>query len=195
MALSIHNAAKQGNLEEVMRLIQEDTEIVDVHNENDDSALHLASFNGHVEVVSYLLDHGANIDKNGSYGGTALLNACGMGHLEVVELLLSRKADPTICNDFGWTPLMVASSDGHVDVVRCLVRNKAVRATIDTQDDIGRTALWRASYGDRTETVKVLVEVGANPMVADRDGRTPLDMAKNEGHGECITILEVSPRQ
>ena len=195
MALSIHNAAKQGNLEEVMRLIQEDPEIVDVPNENDESALHLASFNGHVEVVSYLLDHGANIYKNGSYGGTALLNASGMGHLEVVELLLSRKADPTICNDFGWTPLMAASNGGYVNVVRCLVRNKAVRATIDTQDRYGWTALWIASLWDRMEVVKVLVEVGVNPMVADEDGRTPLDIAKDQGHEECIIILEVSPRQ
>ena len=129
-----------------------------------------------------------------AFAASPLLYACRMGHLEVVELLLSRGADPTICDHTGRTPLMMASSEGHVDVVRCLVRNKAVRATIDAQSRSGCTALWHASIANRAEVVKVLVEVGANPMVADRDGRTPLDMAKNEGHGECITILEVSPR-
>ena len=195
MALSIHDAARQGNLEEVMRLIQEDPEIVNATDEDGNTALHLASFKGHVDVVSYLLDQGANIDGEGMDDETALVYACNMGHLEVVELLLSRGADPTICNDGGWTPLMMASYRGYVDVVRYLVRNKAVRATIDTQDRYGWTALWIASLWDRMEVVKVLVEVGVNPMVADEDGRTPLDIAKDQGHEECIIILEVSPRQ
>ena len=191
----IHDAAEQGNLEEVMRLIEEDPEIVDDIDHHHQTALHCASDRGHVEVVSYLLDQGANTDRKAYDGDTALLYACRSGHVEVVELLLSRGADPTICDNAGWTPLMVASIGGHVDVVRCLVRNKAVRATIDTQDSNGWTALRWASFRNRTEVVKVLVEVGANPMVADREGRTPLGIAKNEGHGECITILEVSPRQ
>ena len=112
----------------------------------------------------------------------------------MVELLLSRGADPTICDCDDSTPLMTASNEGHVDVVRYLVRNKAMRATIDAQNCSGNTALWIASFRNRTEVVKVLIEVGANPMVANRDGRTPLDMAKGKGHDECITILEVSPR-
>ena len=56
MALSIHDAAEQGNLEEMTRLIEEDPEIVNATDEYNDTALHLASFNDHVEVVSYLLD-------------------------------------------------------------------------------------------------------------------------------------------
>ena len=194
MALSIHDAARQGNLEEVMRLIQEDPEIVNDIDEIDYTALHWASYYGHVEVVSYLLDQGANVDKKDIIGNTALMDAFNMGHLEVVELLLSRGADPTICDYGGRTPLMMASNEGHVDVVRCLVRNKAVRATIDTQDWYGRTALWYACDRNWTEVLKLLVEVGANPIVADSDGRTPLDIAKDAGHDECITILEVSSR-
>ena len=195
MALSIHDAAKQGNLEEVTRLIQEDPEILDSVNGSGSTALHYASAYGHVEVVSYLLDQGANIDKKDLDDGTALMNACGSGHLEVVKLLLSWGADPTICDIAGWTPLMVASYGRHVDVVRCLVRNKAVKAIIDTQDNNGRTALFRASSRNRTEMVKLLVEVGANPMVADKEDDTPLNIAKNRGHNDCFTILEVSPRQ
>ena len=194
MALSIHDAAKQGNLEGMMRLIEEDIDIVDAIDEEGNTALHCASYRGRVEVISYLLDQGANINAKGDFGITPLFDACEKGHLEVVELLLSKGADPTICSNGSRTAIMMASNQGHVDVVRCLVRNKAVRATIDTQDCIGSTALWRASFRNRTEVLKVLVEVGANPMVADRYGRTPLDMTKHWGYGGCITILEVSPR-
>ena len=87
---------------------------------------------------------------------------------------------------------MTATVRGHVDVVRCLVRNKAVRATIDAQDVMGRTPLWYASCDGRMEVLKLLVEVGANPMVASNAGHTPLDIARRNGHNICIPILEVS---
>ena len=38
----------------------------------------------------------------------------------------------------------------------------------------------------------MMVGVKANPMVADMDERTPLDIATERGHDECIRILEVS---
>ena len=111
----------------------------------------------------------------------------------MVELLLSRGADHTICDDgIGWTPLIEAAYSGHVDVMQCLVGNKAVRATIDVQDKIGITAIWSASVEGHAEIVKLLVDAGANPMVANRHGHTPLDIARIKGHGGCIAILEVS---
>ena len=40
--------------------------------------------------------------------------------------------------------------------------------------------------------VKLLVEAGANPTMADNEGRTPMDLAKSRDYQECITILQVS---
>ena len=188
----IHHAASQGNLEEVMRLMEENLEIVDAIDEYDDTALNIASSNGHVEVVSCLLEQGAVVDKKGRDGMTALSGSCGKGHLEVVELLLSRGADPTIGDEIGFTPLMNATFEGHVDVVRCLARNKAVRATMDVQDGNGHTSPWLASCLGYTEIVKLLVDAGANPIMADRNGVTSMDIARRNGHDECTHILEVS---
>ena len=190
----IHDAAITGNLKEVMRLIQKDNDNVDDNDGFARTPLHYASGYGHVEVVSYLLDHGANINRTDDFDATALFHACRSGHLLLVELLLSRGADPTICTDDGRTPLLVASSEGRVDVVRCLVRNKAVRATIDAQNSNGLTSLWHASIANRVEVVKVLVEAGANPMMTDSSGGTPLGISKVMGHEVCITILEVSSK-
>ena len=50
----IHDAAVEGNLEEVMRLIEEEPDVVDAVNEDGATALLWASGNGHVEVVSCL---------------------------------------------------------------------------------------------------------------------------------------------
>lgn len=52
--------------------------------------LSLASGQGHLEAVRFLLDRGACIDLRGQNGGTALMWACANGHEEVALVLLSR---------------------------------------------------------------------------------------------------------
>lgn len=60
--------------------------------------IHEAANYGHVEVVQFLLDHGANVNEQGKLssiecqGITPLIDSCTNGHLTVVELLLDRGA-------------------------------------------------------------------------------------------------------
>ena len=69
-----------------------------------------------------------------------------------------------------------------------------MRATTDAQGEREWTALrWASTENRRMEVVKVLVEIGANPVVASREGNTALDTAKFNGYSDSITILEVSP--
>ena len=83
----IHYAAEFGDLEEVVRLVDEDPEVVNALFGGDGSTpLHWASHEGHVEVVDYLLDHGADIKAKNTSGETPLSDASNMGHVEVVEL-------------------------------------------------------------------------------------------------------------
>jgi len=147
----IHGAARRGDLEVMMRLTQEDLGMVDTTDDDDSmgwTALHYASENGHLGVVCYLLDQGADINARGDLGQSPLYVACQEGHLEVVELLMSRGADPTINRTCRWTPLMAATPCSHVAVVKYLLRIRAVRATgfIDTRGNNGGTALWWAAY-------------------------------------------------
>jgi len=55
--------------------------------------LYRAAENGHVGVVEYLLDHGADLSRVDKNGWTALHKSAGNGHTPVVELLVSRGAD------------------------------------------------------------------------------------------------------
>jgi len=60
----IHDAAWKSNLEEVMRFVQDDPGMVHTVDDEGGTALHYASYLGHVEVASYLLDQGADISMS-----------------------------------------------------------------------------------------------------------------------------------
>ena len=64
----------------------------DIHT-NNDLALLLATEEGHLEVVKFLVENGANIHAD-NYG--ALRVASQNGHLEVVKFLVERGADPSV---------------------------------------------------------------------------------------------------
>ena len=67
----------------------------------------------------------------------------------------------------------------------------------DHINNLGWTALLEAVIlGDggatHTEIVRLLVEAGANPSLADRDGVTPLAHAKKSGYSGMVRILSAA---
>jgi ankyrin repeat protein len=55
--------------------------------------LHLAAENGHLTTISYLLNHGAEVDKKGPRRETALHKACDAGQEGAVRILLEANAN------------------------------------------------------------------------------------------------------
>jgi ankyrin repeat protein len=96
--MNVWDAAEAGNLAEVQRLVGEDPSRLNTqHGPLRMTPVVSASRGGRVEVVQWLLDHGAAI-------GVALFPASGQGHTRVVRLLLERGADPSIPNIAGYVP-------------------------------------------------------------------------------------------
>ena len=53
-------------------------------------------------------------------------------------------------------------------------------------------ARGQACYCNLVEVARLLVvEGGADPSLADKQGRTPLAIAMEKGHQECVDLLEV----
>ncbi|MEV6895634.1 ankyrin repeat domain-containing protein [Kribbella sp. NPDC051137] len=112
----------------------------------------------------------------------------------MLETLLPANPDLTLRNRFGGTSLIPASERGHVDYVR-----RAVRTRIDVNhvNDLGWTALLEAIIlGKGTkpwqDIVRILVDAGADPSLADKAGVTPLQHARSRGYAEIAKILEAA---
>jgi len=88
--------------------------------------LHIASNHGHVEIVQYLVNKGANINATDRGGCTPLHSAVELGHFEAVRWLVQEgNASIDTANECGETPLHYATYDGDVKTIQCLVANGA----------------------------------------------------------------------
>lgn len=89
------------------------------------NALHLASKDGHVEIVEELLKRGAVVDAATKKGNTALHIASLAGQEEVVKLLVQHGASVNVQSQNGFTPLYMAAQENHDNVVKYLLANGA----------------------------------------------------------------------
>ena len=142
------------------------------------TALHVASFAGHLQIVPSLLRHGVSVNVPGHAGDGPLRFASQSGHCDVVRYLIKNGADVNLKGEGQNTPLNWAAHGGHVEVVRELL---AHNANVQTVDHHGRTPLHDAIWGDDPRgdyprVVRLLLEHGANVNARDIQHRTPLHL-------------------
>ncbi|XP_024142769.1 ankyrin repeat domain-containing protein 50 [Oryzias melastigma] len=163
----------------------------------------LASSQGHVQVLSLLLDWAKEQDPEkaarmmehaDSEGWTALRSAAWGGHQEAVQLLLDAGADVNGCDSEGRTALRAAAWGGHEEIVFTLLD---YGAQVNKADSKGRTPLIAAAYMGHHEAVEILLNHNAEVNLADGDGRTALSVAALcvssaagiQGFGEVASLL------
>jgi len=73
--------------------------------------LSLATLTEEIEVASYLISKGADVNARNDDGATPLLGAAFLGRAEAVKLLLAKGADPNLRNKRGETPLDASSGE------------------------------------------------------------------------------------
>jgi len=86
----VFDAAREGDLDAVRVLVAADAELVRATDGSDRTPLHLATLYGHLEVVSFLLDSGADIDAREEDGETPLHSAAWRSRLDVGRMLIER---------------------------------------------------------------------------------------------------------
>ncbi len=133
----LQRASEEGHISTVEYLIKEAKADVNIADNFNDTALHLAAREGKSDIVNLLCEHGANIDGKGSEGRTALHWASICGDLSIVQCLVGRGASVNQQNDDGFTPLHDASRYGDVSIASLLLESGADAAI---KNKLGKTA-------------------------------------------------------
>ncbi|MGI9437454.1 MAG: ankyrin repeat domain-containing protein, partial [Geminicoccaceae bacterium] len=92
------------------------------------------------------------------------------------------------------TALIAAAHLGHHEVVKRLIEGGT---PLDIVNNLNWTALIEAVVlgdggSDHVETLRALVEAGADQTITDREGVSPLEHAKARGYDEMVGILEAA---
>ncbi|KAG0412004.1 hypothetical protein HPB47_010864 [Ixodes persulcatus] len=133
------------------------------------TALMIASSVGHADIVSSLLERGAQVNAVNQTGHTSLHYAASKGHLEVARLLLEQHADVNARDHMGSTPLHRAASLGHDHVVRLFLEGYRNKLDLDARDAVGNTPLHLACEEERSQTARLLVQAGCRTDVPNKD--------------------------
>lgn len=152
-------AARRG-LPSAARLLLEAGAAVDLGKTGSGvTALFIAVYYGHAEVVSLLILAGAAVNQTLPTGATPLHYAVHEARSEVVNLLLLAGADVNQATADGATPLFAAAFQGHADVVKSLLE---AGATVDRAMADGSTPLAAATDQGHLECAQLLSSYGAS---------------------------------
>ncbi|KAH9077520.1 ankyrin repeat-containing domain protein [Lactarius deliciosus] len=174
----------------VANLLHNHGAVVDLRGGNSNKTpLYNASISGRVDVMRWLLNHGADPNAQKNDGRTPLHAAARDTNLEVVQVLLEHNADVNSRADDGKTPLHDTillgyrdHSEGEtVDVVRGLLEYGADPNACDNNHS---TPLHEASSKGLLEAARMLLSYGANVDEEDGRGMTPFQVASSKGRDE-----------
>jgi ankyrin repeat protein len=174
-ATTIHDAATKGDLQAVKAAIGADPTVVDAEKPpNKKTALHYAAQNGHAEIVAFLLDKGADVNRPNIAGETPLHYAVGLPDPAVVNLLLARGANPNARTTDGRSPLRMATAFARLGSIQALLDKGA-----DARDTLpnGQTLLHMTAWVGPPEAVALFVSRGVDVNAAAKNGQTPLFIA------------------
>jgi len=173
------------------------------------SALGLAAAQGHVPLTELLLQWKAETNVCASTGKAPLSRASASGHVQVCTALVEHCADPDAFDAAGVTAAMLAAESEHPEVLKLLLR---CRASVSKVDHRCRSALTRVldvllhidpqarqmlsgvmdpitRYDSWTELSRGMVELRADPNLADLSGETLLSRAIRHRRKDLVLLL------
>lgn len=150
-----------------------------------------------VKIVKFLIDRGANVNKRDHHGATPLHWSAGgktPKSKQITRILLSKGAQVDIKGRNQKTPLHWAADRGNYDQVEMLLNHgSAVNDKCYYSKSGYYTPLFLAVKSGAKETVRILVEHGADPyetMENSSSGESPLSHAYIEEKEEIIDIIK-----
>jgi hypothetical protein len=185
-------AAQRGDLAALDKALAARADLA-TRDDNGRTAVHVATFARQREVLRRLAAAGADLGALDRDRYDAVTIAAVADDEQTLRELLALGASARLVTSrYDGTALIAAAHLGHDGVVRQLI---AAGAPLDHVNNLHWTAVIESIVlgdgGARHQAVlRALLEAGANPDLADRNGRTPLALARNLGYGEMVRMLE-----
>ncbi|KAJ1710162.1 nucleoside phosphorylase domain-containing protein [Aspergillus flavus] len=161
------------------------------------TALQIATISENLEIMRLLVCAGADVELCGRPGESPLSIAASSGCTNLVQYLIESGAKVDgggYMDEPALTPLHWAATEGYLDVVQQLLDAKASINAISIDNIGGKTgmrvtALQLASAYGHDLVVRLLLDNGANPMLASEKKESPLYLALVGQHVDVVRTL------
>ena len=190
----LHAAAHAGDAARVASLAAARPEL-NARDGHGRTPLHVATFAKQRGAIQALAKAGADLNLLEHDRYDAVTIASVANDEDTLKLLLSLGASARqVTSRYDGTALIAAAHLGHAGVVHQLI---AAGAPLDHVNNLHWTAVIESIVlGDggprHQDTLRALISAGANLQLADREGRTPLELAKARGYAEMVKMLEAA---
>ena len=160
--------------------------------------LHVAVYHKKYDAARTLIRLGADPNKLEIDRYDIITIAAVANDVPMLRIALEGGGNPkAVTSRYDGTALIAAAHLGHAEVVRLLI---AAGAPLDHVNNLKWTALIESIVlGDggknHTDTLRALVDAGANVNIPDGSGSTPIRLARNRGYREMVAILEKAEAQ
>jgi ankyrin repeat protein len=187
----LHDAVTAGDIANVDCLIKAGAPI-DEKNDAGETALLLAVKHDKAAIAKSLMAAGASINAVAKNKDTPWLLAGASGRTEIIEEMIPLGPDLSIRNRYGGNALIPACERGHVETIKLLL---TTAIDVDHVNNLGWTCLLEiVILGDggprHVEAARLVLDAGANPNLADKDGVSPLAHARAKGQAEVAALIE-----
>ena len=190
----LHRAAHEEDAKAIRELIRAGADL-EARDRAGRTPIHVAVFASQHEAVRSLAEAGADLDALEGRAYDVVTIAAVADDLDMLDLCLRLGASPgNITSPYDGTALIAAAHLGHHDVVKRLIE---AGAPLDHINNLNWTALIEAVVlgdggPDHVETVRALIDAGADQAITDREGVSPLEHAKARGFEEMVMIMEAA---
>ena len=163
---------------------------MEVYTNENETPINWAAENGHIEVIKILapITENPNWHSDEFRYGSPIDHATTNGFIDVIKFLAGLTKNPNEPDSTGWTPIHEAALGGKLEIIEFLAASTE-NPNAPTRD-FGCTPMHLASMNGNIEVIKYLISITENPHVPDKNGNTPLDIAKRYRHNEIVRILQ-----
>jgi tetratricopeptide (TPR) repeat protein len=179
----IHDLAQQGQTKEILDLLEHKSVEIDITDDDGETMLLIAFSEGHLELATLLMNHGADPMVVAHDGTTILHNAVMSGSPDSLQLASQFVTDLNVTDDDGDSPLILAVCAKEYECAKWLI---ASGCDLNHQSSHGWTALHHACDIGSEKMIKILLDAGASQDLKTAKENTAFELGIHTGHEDIL---------